>query len=67
MIISSTSLSRRFAVERQELDVVVGDVIQIGQHIVTVVEIENGEVTFRIDQPEAVDEFDSNHTVLRPR
>lgn len=36
-------------VQRLELDLAVGDVVQIGEMTVTVIDIENGEVTFRID------------------
>jgi|GEM_PF-2765378 len=37
-------------VQRLELDLAVGDVVQIGEMTVTVIDIENGEVTFRIDE-----------------
>lgn len=36
-------------VQFQELEVAVGDVLRIGEMTVTVIDIENGEVTFRID------------------
>lgn len=37
----------------QELELAVGDVLQIGETTVTVIDIENGEVTFRIDDHES--------------
>ncbi len=32
-----------------EIELGIGDVVQIGENIYTVIDIENGEVTFRID------------------
>ena len=34
----------------QEFDLAVGDVVQVGDHRVTVVEIENDNVVFRIEE-----------------
>lgn len=53
--------------ELQELDLAVGDVVQIGEYTVTVIDIENDDVTLRVDQPETLDEADLRSTVLRPR
>jgi len=36
-------------VQIHEFDLNVGDILQIGDTTVTVIDIENGEVTFRID------------------
>jgi hypothetical protein len=33
----------------QELELTVGDILQVGDTTITVIEIEGGEVTFRID------------------
>jgi len=36
-------------VQHIEIELGIGDVVQIGDRIYTVIDIENGEVTFRID------------------
>lgn len=46
-----------------ELDLDIGDVVQIGDHVYTVIDIENGEVCFRIDP---VDEFLPAYETARP-
>ncbi len=53
----------RFLVQEQEIELSIGDSLQIGQHTVTVIDIEGGEVSFRIDreedhQPVSVGGFD---------
>ena len=53
--------------ELQELDLAVGDVVQIGEYTVTVIDIENEEVTFRVDEPATSDDGGIGSTVLRPR
>ena len=53
--------------ELHELDLAVGDVVQIGEYTVTVIDIENDDVTLRVDQPGAIDDSDIGSTVLRPR
>lgn len=50
-----------------ELELTVGDVLQVGEHTVTVLDIENGEVTFRIEEAEQRDETGDGSSVLRPR
>ncbi len=50
-----------------EFELLVGDVLQVGEHTVTVLDIENGEVTFRIEESEPDDEFDDGSSVNRPR
>lgn len=35
-----------------EIELGIGDVVQIGDRVYTVIDIENGEVTFRIDAAE---------------
>ena len=50
-----------------ELELTVGDVLQIGEHIVTVLDIENGEVTFRVENPEQYEESGNGSSILRPR
>ena len=47
-------------VQRQELELAVGDVFQIGDTTVTVIDIEDGEVTFRIDDEGSHDDHKSN-------
>jgi hypothetical protein len=39
-------------VQLHELELAVGDVVQIGDYTVTVMDIENGEVTFRVEEPQ---------------
>lgn len=43
-----------------ELELAVGDVVRIGATLVTIIDIENGEITFRIDDAESIDEDQSN-------
>jgi hypothetical protein len=43
-------------VQEQEIELAVGDVVQIGQYTVTVIDIDGPEVSFRIDSSES-DEF----------
>lgn len=50
-----------------ELELSVGDVVQIGEYTVTVMDIENGEVTFRVEEPLMIDESMSGQSVHRPR
>ena len=50
-----------------ELDLTVGDVLQIGERTLTVLDIENGEVTFRIDDSEVREEPDKTSPIPRPR
>lgn len=50
-----------------ELELTVGDVLQIGEHTVTVLDIENGEVTFRVEKAEHNEESDGGSSILRPR
>ena len=50
-----------------ELELTVGDVLQVGEHTVTVLDIENGEVTFRIEESEPSNEDGDGSSILRPR
>ena len=50
-----------------ELELTVGDVLQIGEHTITVLDIESGEVTFRVEDSEQHDESGDGSSVLRPR
>lgn len=50
-----------------ELELMVGDVLQIGEYTVTVLDIENGEVTFRVEESDHNDESGDGTSVLRPR
>ena len=50
----------------QELELAVGDAVQIGDYTLTVIDLENGEVTFRIQQPPA-DEPVETPAAPRPR
>ena len=52
---SRTGWAERGNQDVNEFDVAVGDVLQIGDRIVTVIDIENGEISVRIDH---VDEND---------
>lgn len=47
-------------VQHLEFDLAVGDVIRVGDTIVTVIDIENGEITFKIDDAESQNEKKSN-------
>lgn len=50
-----------------ELELMVGDVLQVGEYTVTVLDIENGEVSFRVDEPEQTDEAGVDSSAPRPR
>ena len=50
-----------------EIELTVGDVVQIGEYTVTVIDLENGEVTFRIQEPEVEEERVENPAAPRPR
>lgn len=43
-------------VQIHEFDLNVGDILQVGDTTVTVIDIENGEVTFRIDEGDSHDD-----------
>ncbi len=38
--------------QEQEIELSIGDSLQLGQHTVTVIDIDGGEVSFRIDHEE---------------
>jgi hypothetical protein len=42
-------------VQIHELEVTVGDMIQIGETVLTVIDIDHGDVTFRIDDGDGRD------------
>jgi len=50
-----------------ELELTVGDVIQIGDYTVTVIDLENGEVTFRIQEPVSEEVPAESPVAPRPR
>ena len=55
-----------------EFELTVGDVLQVGEMTVTVMDIENGEVTFRVDDgasysEEALSESVDRNSNLLPR
>lgn len=50
-----------------EFELNVGDVVQIGEYTVTVVDMENGEVTFRIQEPATEEATEGTATPTRPR
>lgn len=50
-----------------ELDLVIGDVVEIGEYKLTVMDIENGEVTFRVIEPQSDDDQPVESTTPRPR
>ena len=50
-----------------ELDLTVGDVLQVGEYTVTVLDIDNGEVTFRVEEPKLNEESGDGTSTLRPR
>jgi hypothetical protein len=54
-------------VQLHELELSVGDVLQIGEHTVTVLDIENGEVTFRVEVPDPGVERNDGTSFPRPR
>jgi len=53
-------------VSLHELELTVGDVVQIGEYTLTVIDLENGEVTFRIQEP-ATEEDRAEPALPRPR
>ena len=43
-------------VQSQEFEVTVGDILRIGDTTVTVIDIDGGEITFRIDDGDSLDD-----------
>ena len=43
-----------------DFDLTVGDILRVGDTIITVIDIDNGEVTFRIDEGELHDDPRTN-------
>ncbi len=50
-----------------EFELTVGDVLQIGEYTVTVIDLEDGEVTFRIQEPITDEEAVEAPVGPRPR
>jgi hypothetical protein len=50
-----------------ELELTVGDVLQIGEYTVTVIDLDNDEVTFRIQEPVSDEEPNEFPATTRPR
>jgi len=50
-------------VQEQEIELAVGEVVQIGRYTVTVIDIDGTEVSFRIDLPES-DERELDELVI---
>jgi hypothetical protein len=46
----SRRISRRRRVQRQEIELSVGDAVRIGNRIITLIDIDGLEVAFRIDE-----------------
>ncbi len=49
--------------QEQEIELAVGEVVQIGRYTVTVIDIDGTEVSFRIDLPES-DERELDELVI---
>ena len=47
-------------VQVHDFDLIVGDILRVGDTIITVIDLDNGEVTFRIDEGEMHDDPRSN-------
>ena len=43
-----------------DFDLTVGDILRVGDAVITVIDIDNGEVTFRIDEGELHDDPRTN-------
>jgi hypothetical protein len=52
-------------VQQSEIELSIGDVLRVGNHLVTVVEIHEGEVIFKVVDAAHLD--DDLFPVLRPR
>jgi hypothetical protein len=50
-------------VHTHEFEVTVGDIFRIGETTVTVIDIDNGEVTFRVDEGDSHDDGHLNGTM----
>jgi hypothetical protein len=48
--------TRRLMVQIHDFDLTVGDILRVGDSVITVIDIDNGEVTFRIDEGEIHDD-----------
>lgn len=51
----------------QELDLVAGESLRIGQHVVTVLDVEGDQVTFRIDNLETGEQLIQTASTPRPK
>lgn len=51
----------------EEFDLVAGDTLRIGQHLVTVLDIEGDQATFRIENLETGELFIQTSPAPRPR
>ena len=47
-------------VQIHDFDLTVGDILRVGDTVITVIDIDNGEVTFRIDEGEIHDDPRTN-------
>ncbi len=52
---SGITSARRVLVQHIEIELGIGDVVQIGESFYTVLDIEHGEVTFRVDPADPLD------------
>lgn len=50
-----------------ELELTVGDVVQIGEYTLTVIDVENDEATFRLRETNQDEESSENLATPRPR
>ena len=55
------------AFDEQEVELRVGDTLWLGQLRVTVIDIEDGEVTFQVDDPSKTPDDMAADVVVRPR
>ena len=60
-------LTGRLTVQLHEMELSVGDVLQVGEHTVTVLDIENGEVTFRVEESDSGTDGNDGASSPRPR
>ena len=63
---SDLFVPRRSSVEQFEFEVSPGDILRIGPHLVSIVELHEGEVTFKIVHDADDEAFDAE-VVVRPR
>ena len=61
---SDTFARREGTVQEHVVELLVGESVQVGEFVVTVIDVDGGEISFRIDSPQ--DELPSGNSARAP-